>query len=77
MNDNDNGNNVIDLMACQNGSALIVPDGLHDVVVLGYLPDGTLYFNSEADTLDRIAMLLLLAQQRVAKYHAEETGDDG
>lgn len=74
---NDNESNVIDLMAGQRNSlAIVVPDGLHDIVVLGFMPDGSLYFNSEADQLERISMLLLLAQQRLAKYHAGEVDKD-
>lgn len=76
MNDNESPDNVIDLMERVTGTALIVPDGLHDVVILGFMPDGKLYFNSEAVSLERIALALLLAQQRVARYHSGETGDD-
>ena len=77
MNDNKGPqNNVIDLMTVNSGTALVLPDGLTDVVVLGFNPDGTLYFNTDAESLRSIAMLLMLAQRRLLKYHDEETGDD-
>lgn len=70
---NDNNDNVIDLMT--TATALIVPDGLHDVLILGFKADGSLYFNSEAD-LASIALLLTLAQRRVVEEHGGGGYDD-
>lgn len=73
---NDNNSNVIDLNKDKQGfHAILVPDGVHDVMVIGYNPDGTLYFGGECDELAHMLMLLSLAQRRVMAWHDRETDD--
>lgn len=75
MNDNESPSNVIDLMATAQATAVILPDGVHDVLILGFNADGTLCFNSEA-SLDKIALLLTLAQHKVVECHYEDVEPD-
>lgn len=67
---NDNTTNVIDLMALEKSvSAVVVPDGMRDTVIMGFDEHGEFVFLADSDELGQLALLITLAQRRIAALH--------
>lgn len=75
---NDNNTNIIDLSLLEAPplEAVVVPAGLRDTIVMGFTQDGGFLFLSDGDDLGQLALLVSLAQRRIATLYDEMT-DDG
>lgn len=80
MNDNKNPNdNVLALPEPQPDSFMVkIPNDVFGLVLIGTRPDGSLFLNTENDSLGDVALLLDLAKAEVLRMATPpDDGEDG